>query len=106
MGLTNRINEMIKNGNNMNQQNKYNNLLNNGDDIEDYSEDDLENDNMEKYDKYVPPSVKHIHENSTQVPNGMIDGNDADKLYNLEKKVKEQDTTIDNYISTVNRKDR
>merc|ERR1711897_49316 len=42
----------------------YDDILNNGDRISDYSEDDLENENIERYGKYVPPPVKHIHANS------------------------------------------
>ena len=46
---------------------KYEDILNNGDDIDDYSSDDLKNQDMVKIQKYVPPRVKHIHDSSRQL---------------------------------------
>mmetsp|Transcript_41640 Transcript_41640/g.36835 ORF Transcript_41640/g.36835 Transcript_41640/m.36835 type:complete len:440 (-) Transcript_41640:189-1508(-) len=104
---------------------KYENILNNGDDISDYTSDDLDNENMAKRSKYVPPRVKHIHDSSRQLagltaaklnaPNRDDEfknyeddthhGFDEteEEVVNLREKVKELNGTIDNYISTVNR---
>eukprot|EP01083_Nonionella_stella_P032225 88218_1 len=92
---------------------KYDNILNNGDDIDEYSSDDLENANMERYGAYVPPSVKHIHKHS-QILNAAElakhlntgDVEDQKKLVLLQNTITGLTTQIDNYISTVNRKDR
>ena len=113
--LTEKYNELQKNSMQIGKKpaRDYHNILNNGDHIDDYSEDDLDNDNIERYGKYVPPSVKHIHENS-QALNGVKlehivneemeqrrqnDGGDGQYVIKLEEQ-------IDNYIKTVNRKDR
>jgi len=116
----------------------YNNLINNNVDIDEYSSDDLNNEQMGAYEKYVPPRVRHIHESSRQLPamNGgggkrknKHDDDDEDEdededpfasdddddvvaatdehnipVQRYKEKIKELDSTIDNYISILNRK--
>jgi len=68
-------------------------------DIEDYDTDDDDNENTARYGKYVPPSVKHILEASI-ADSGQHGGNP-----HLERKIKEQQHMIDNYIDMISRKE-